>query len=166
MSEDVRDSAAASVLVSVPPEVAFDVFTREIDLWWRQGPRFRIAGKQRGQLNFEPGLGGRLFETFEEPKGARTFEVGRVTGWEPPSRIDLEWRGVNYKPKEKTWVTVRFEKTASGTLVSVRHGGWNALPMDHPARHGLQGGPFYRMIGLHWGDLMSAFREHVALRKA
>ena len=165
MTGEAPDSAAASVVVAVPPEVAFDVFTREIDLWWRQGPRYRIAGKQRGQLNFEPGLGGRLFETFEAPSGPRTFEVGRVTGWDPPSRIDLEWRGANYKKDEKTWVTVKFERTERGTLVSVRHGGWNSLPMNHPARHGLESGAFYRMIGLFWGELMTGLREHVASKE-
>jgi hypothetical protein len=35
------DQARASVGVAVPPEEAFDIFTREIDLWWRRGPRFR-----------------------------------------------------------------------------------------------------------------------------
>jgi len=37
------DVASATVLVSVPPDVAFDVFVNEIDLWWfmqrlRTGP--------------------------------------------------------------------------------------------------------------------------------
>lgn len=156
------DSAAVSVFVGVTPEVAFDVFTREIDLWWKQGPRYRIAGKQRGQLNFEPGPGGRLFETFETPSGARTFVVGRVTAWEPPSSLELEWRGVNFKPHETTFVTVRFEPKRDGTLVTVRHRGWSALPDDHPVRHGQTGAAFSRTIGLWWGDLMTSLREHVA----
>jgi hypothetical protein len=66
------DSASASVYVAAAPPDAFDVFTREIDLWWRQGPAYRIAGRRRGQIHFEEGVGGRLFESFEE----RTFEVG------------------------------------------------------------------------------------------
>src|SRR5258706_13436307 len=103
------DSATATVFVAVPPETAFDVFTREIDLWWKQGPRFRIAGKGRGQLNFEPGVGGRLFETFPVSSGSKTFEVGRVTAWTPPEGFEFEWRGVNFKPDEKTLGAVRFE---------------------------------------------------------
>src|SRR6202022_5103658 len=45
------DSATATEFVAGAPEVAFDVFTREIDLWWKSGPRFRIAGRRRGQLH-------------------------------------------------------------------------------------------------------------------
>ena len=156
------DSATVTVLVSVAPQVAFDVFTREIDLWWKQGPRYRIAGKRRGQLNFEPGVGGRLFETFDLPSGAQTFVVGRVTAWEPPALLELEWRGVNFAPDEKTFVSVRFAPSTSGTLVTVRHRGWSALRDDHPVRHGLAGAGFSRMIGLWWGDLLSSLREHAA----
>jgi hypothetical protein len=161
MSARPGDSAAVSVRVRVPQADAFDVFTREIDRWWRQGPKFRIAGRRRGTLFFECAHGGRLFETFELSSGSRTVEVGRVTLWEPPRRVELEWRGVNFKPHEKTTVQVTFEPSGDGTLVTVRHSGWSALPDDHPARHGLVGPAFSRMIGLWWGDLMTSLREHI-----
>src|SRR5260221_10530617 len=103
------DCATVSVFVAVAPDVAFEVFTREIDLWWKHGPRYRIAGKRRGILYFEPGVGGRLFESFELPSGSRTFEVGRVTAWEPPRRLELEWRGVNFKPDEQTFAQGRLQ---------------------------------------------------------
>src|SRR5262249_6524246 len=102
MSPPPGDSARATVFVAVTPEDAFDVFTRKIDLWWRTGPKFRIAGRRRGQLFFEPELGGRLYETFDQASGSRTVEVGRVLEWDPPARLTLEWRGVNYKPHERT----------------------------------------------------------------
>jgi uncharacterized protein YndB with AHSA1/START domain len=159
------DAASVSVLVRVAPADAFDVFTREIDLWWKQGPQFRIAGRRRGQLFFECGAGGRLFETFESARGPRTFEVGKVTLWDPPRRLELEWRGVNFKPGEKTSVEVTFAESASGTLVTVRHQGWSSLPEDHPVRHGLVGPAFSRMIGLWWGQLMTSLREHVETRR-
>ncbi|HVO49387.1 MAG TPA: SRPBCC domain-containing protein [Thermoanaerobaculia bacterium] len=158
------DSARVSVFVDVPPAAAWDVFTKETDLWWRQGPRFRIAGMRRGALGFEPGPGGRLFETWGAPPDARTHTVGRILAWEPPSLLELEWRGVNFKPGESTRVTVRFVPRGDGTLVTVHHAGWSALPADHPARHGLQGAAFARMIGLWWGDLLTALREHAAER--
>ena len=159
------DAATVSVLVRVALEDAFEVFTREIDLWWKQGPQFRIAGRRRGQLFFESGTGGRLFETFESAQGPRTFEVGKVTLWDPPRRLEFEWRGVNFKPGEKTSVEVTFEQSASGTLVTVRHRGWSSLPTDHPARHGLVGPAFSRMIGLWWGQLMTSLREHIETRR-
>ncbi len=44
------DAATVSAFVAVAVEDAFDVFTKEIDLWWRRGPQFRIAGRRRGRL--------------------------------------------------------------------------------------------------------------------
>jgi hypothetical protein len=158
----VGDAATISVFVRVTLQDAFDVFTREIDQWWRHGRKFRIAGRRRGQLFFEGGLGGRLFETFELSTGSQTREVGKVVRWEPPRHLGLEWRGVNFEPHEKTRVDVSFEPSGEGTLVTVRHSGWSTLPADHPARHGLVGPAFIRMIGLWWGELMSSLREHVA----
>ena len=158
------DSAKVTVFVAVPPTVAFEVFTREIDRWWRTGPKFRIAGRRRGVLTFEEGPNGRLFESFELPSGPRAFEVGRVTAWEPPARLELEWRGVNFKPHEKTLVEVRFQPMRDGTQVTVEHRGWSALPPEHPARHGLQGADFARMIGMWWGELLTSLREYSATK--
>lgn len=166
MSLAPGDTARVSVFVRVSREDAFDVFTREIDQWWRTGPRYRAGGKRRGQLFFECHDGGRLFETFEASSGSRTIEVGKVTRWDPPARFELEWRNVNFRPNEKTFVDVSFEESGEGTLVTVTHRGWSALPDDHPARHGLTGAAFSRMIGMWWGDLMTSLREHVAETRA
>jgi hypothetical protein len=152
------DKATVSVTVAVAQVTAFEVFTREIDLWWRRGPRFRF-GRQPGQLSFEPGLGGRLFESFTSDSGVHVREVGRVTVWEPPSRLMFNWRNANFSDDECTEVEVLFEPTESGTRVTVQHRGWAALRADHPARHGLQGADFSRMMGLWWGDLMTGLRE-------
>lgn len=160
-----EESATVSVLVRVAPDVAFDVFTKETDLWWRKGPKFRIAGRRRGTLAFEPGPGGRLFETFESASGTDTFATGTITLWEPPRRLAFEWRGVNYEPGQKTLVEVGFERTPSGTLVTVRHSGFSALPAGHPARHGLVGPDFSSMMAHWWGELASAFREYVETRR-
>lgn len=160
------DAARVSVFVRVSPEDAFDVFTREIDAWWRTGPKYRVAGRRRGALFFEPHEGGRLYETFEAAGGTRTVEVGRVTLWEPPSRLSLEWRASNFAPGEVTIVEVAFAASGEGTLVTVCHRGWSALRDDHPVRHGLRGAEFSRMIGLWWGGLMTGLREHVEARGA
>ncbi len=161
MSATAGDSAAASVYVAVSLEDAFEVFTAEIDLWWRHGRKFRIGGARPGRIVFEPRLGGRLYETVTFAAGDRTFVVGSVVDWDPPHRLALEWRGVNFKPHEKTLVEVTFTPTGDGTMVRVAHSGWSDLPDDHPARHGLTGAAFSRMNGLWWGDLLSALREHV-----
>ncbi len=156
------DQATVTVSVAVSPERAFKVFTEEINLWWRRGRRFRNAGADHGIICVEPGPGGRLFESFDTADGEKVVEIGRTRLWDPPHRLVFEWRNSNFAPAEKTEVEVRFEPSASGTRVTVVHRGWSALRPDHPARHGLQGASFVRMIGLWWGDLMSALRLHAA----
>src|SRR5690349_13038377 len=99
------DRATVSVLVRVPPAEAFRIFTEEIDSWWRGGLKYRI-GKQRSVVHLEPKLGGRLFESFETGAGSKVKETGRVTCFEPPLRLVLEWRAVNFAPSEKTEVEV------------------------------------------------------------
>ena len=158
------DTAAVTVYVAVPPLDAFDVFTQEIDLWWRQGPAYRIAGRRRGQLTFEGGIGGRLFETFDVHGEPRTFVVGRITEWDRPARVVFEWRGVNFKPDESTRVEVGFRPQGDGTLVSVRHSGFAALRDGHPVRHGKVGAEFTRWMGMWWADLMKGLQEHLLTR--
>lgn len=85
-----------------------------------------------------------------------------MTGWEPPNRLALEWRGVNFEPHQVTEVEVRFEPSGEGTMVTVRHSGWSALPEGHPARHGLVGAEFSRSLGMWWAGLMASYRQRVA----
>jgi uncharacterized protein YndB with AHSA1/START domain len=159
------DVASATVYVDAPPGEAFRVFTEEIDLWWGQGPAYRIAGKRRGQLALEARVGGRLFETFTGGTGTHTVEVGRVLAWDPPGSLELEWRSVTFVPGEATHVAVRFEPKRDGTLVTVRHSGWSGIRADHPVRHGESAGVFLRRTGLWWGRLLTSLREHAAAGK-
>ena len=159
------DRATVSLAVAVEPAVAFEVFTQETDLWWRRGLPYRVAGRRPGSLCFEPGPGGRLFESFETPSGTQVYEAGRVTVWQPPSRLVFTWRNANFAAEESTEVEVLFEPTQTGTRVTVRHRGWSAIRPDHPARHGLDAAAFSRMIGLWWGDLMTGLREFIETRR-
>lgn len=153
------DAVRVSVAVALDPAEAFELFTRETDLWWRRGLRFRAGGRSPGALHFEPGLGGRLFEEYDAGQGRQLVEFGRITEWDPPNRLGFEWRGVNFAPAEKTLVEVQFEPAPGGTRVTVVHSGWASLRPDHPVRHGAEVPAFVRTMGLWWGDLLSSFRE-------
>jgi uncharacterized protein YndB with AHSA1/START domain len=154
------DQARISVRVAVTPELAFRIFTEDIDLWWRQGPQYRAIGAGRGILHIEPGVGGRLYEG-DATGGAQTIvETGRVRVWDPPKRLLFDWRAVNFAPDETTEVEVTFEPSPSGTLVTVTHRGWSQIRDRHPVRHGLDGPAFLRMIGMWWGGLLTSLREH------
>jgi uncharacterized protein YndB with AHSA1/START domain len=156
------DQARVSVSVEVEPDDAFRIFTEQIDQWWRRGLRFRHAGTRRGFIRIEPRADGRLFESFESASGESVVEVGRVRVWEPPRRLVFSWRNANFAADEITEVEVEFRPMQSGTLVCVTHRGWAALREDHPARHGLVGAGFARMIGLWWGDQLTSLRRHAA----
>jgi len=120
--------------------------------------KFRHSASRSSLLRIEPNVGGRLFESFEAEGTPHIVEVGRVRVWDPPRRLTFTWRNANFAPHEQTEVEVQFEPTAAGTLVTVTHSGLAALRVDHPARHGLQGADFCRMIGLWWGEQMSSLR--------
>lgn len=160
------DRARVSVAVAIPPSRAFQIFTADIDRWWRSGMKFRHSASRSSLICIEPEVGGRLFESFEAEGSQHIIEVGRVRVWEPPRQLKFTWRNATFAPHEQTEVDVQFEPTVSGTLVIVTHSGLAALRADHPARHGLQGAEFSRMIGLWWGEQMSSLRLICAAQRS
>jgi uncharacterized glyoxalase superfamily protein PhnB len=104
-------SAQASVEVAVDPLTAFKAFTEEIGLWWVPGPINSWDATRAVTKRIEPGIGGRFLEVYED--GA--LELGRITLWEPGSRL------VYRSSVDETEVDIRFEAIESGTRVSVEH---------------------------------------------
>jgi uncharacterized protein YndB with AHSA1/START domain len=158
------EGVRVSIDVAVEPAVAFEVFTTELDAWWGRGPRFRFVPPYAGTMRLEPGAGGRLLHVVEEP--GRIFEVGRIVDWEPPRRLTFTWRLSNFRPGQVTHVEVRFDAIAAGTRVTVAHDGWDALPPEHPARHGLTGRAFVLMKGGWWADQLTALRQRAEQARA
>lgn len=155
-------TARVSVTVAVTPAAAFEIFTRDIDRWWRRGIRFRNSGTRSGIIALEPRVGGRLFESFDGADGSHVIPMGVVQVWDPPQRLMFSWRNANYAPGEHTQVDILFAPARGGTLVTVTHHGLTGLMPEHPARHGLADAAFLRMIGIWWGDQMTSLRELVA----
>ncbi|MBS0447835.1 MAG: SRPBCC domain-containing protein [Proteobacteria bacterium] len=155
------DQATVTVALAVTPARAFELFTEDIDIWWRRGPRFRSSASVRGMLFIEPGPGGRIFESEGDGAHETVFEIGRVSVWEPPHRLVFSWRAVNFAPDEATEVEALFEPGASGgTRLTVTHRGWSRIRLDHPVRHGHAEAKFIRVTALWWADLMTALREY------
>lgn len=151
------DEICVSTVVALDPRAAFEVFTGEVDGWWKRGPAYRVQRGSDGTMRFEPGPGGRLVQVFED---GETFELGRVLTWEPFHRLAFEFRGPNFRPGESTEVEVRFEAVSSGTRVTLRHTGLAGLPQDHPVRHGLADEAFLRMWGGWWNAQLTSLRLH------
>jgi uncharacterized protein YndB with AHSA1/START domain len=154
------DAVTVAIDIDVAPDVAFDVFTRELDAWWGRGPRFRFVAPFAGRLTLEAGVGGRLLHAPDGiPEGA--FVVGRVEAWEPPRRLAFTWRLANFAPDQVTRVDVCFDPAEDGTRVSITHSGWDTIPPTHPARHGLTDRAFVLWKGQWWADLLTAAKRHM-----
>ena len=153
------DCITVTTVVAVAPPRAFEIFTAEVDTWWRRGPRFRWNPERDGVVRFEPFVGGRFLEVYDAGTDD-LFEVGRVLVWEPGVRLVFEFRARNFEPGQTTEVEVCFEPVGEGARVTVEHRGWDAIPIDHPARHGLSGAAFTGIMGTWWADILI---EHRAL---
>jgi len=154
------DCIRVTTVVATDPASAFDLFTREVDAWWRRGPRFRQGLGRPSVMRFEGAEGGRLLEIYSDDAGG-SFEVGRILAWKPADRLVFEWRGYNFEPDLVTEVEVRFERAEGGTRVTLEHRGWDRVPLGHGVRHGYgASNAFTSMIGLWWGDLLTSLRAH------
>jgi uncharacterized protein YndB with AHSA1/START domain len=152
-----HDAIRASALVEVDPATAFEVFTEEVDAWWKCGPAYRFRGAHDGVMRFEPGVGGRLVQVPDEHRGEE-WEVGRIKVWEPGARLVFDFRIPVFGAGESTEVEVTFEPVAGGTRVTVEHRGWRGIPRGHPARHGLPDEAFLTQRGTWWIDQLRALR--------
>jgi hypothetical protein len=151
-----------SLRVATDPDRAFEVFTQDIGAWWQPNDLFRFSMKGAGVLSFEPGAAGRLIETYED---GSTFEIGRITAWEPGVRLAFGWRQASFAGEQATHVEVRFEAVGEETRVSIEHRGWDTVPQDHVARHRFPDRVFLMRHGEWWQALLAAYARATALRQ-
>lgn len=148
--------------VAVPPERAFRAFTAEIGEWWRPNGLFRFTDRAGTRLAFEPEPPQRLVEIGAD--GER-FEIGPVTGWDPPRRLTFGWRQAGFPPGASTEVSVRFDAAGDGvTRVTVEHVGWDAIPREHAARHGFPLDAFQMRLAEWWQVLLRSLDDRAAPR--
>ncbi len=151
-------SVCVSVRVAASPRETFDIFTRDIALWWRPSPLFRFTPKAGGVLAFEGGEGGRFIETL--PSGT-IFVIGRIRVWQPGTRLVFGWRQASFTADQNTEVEIRFEAIGEETRVTVEHRGWDSVPTTHVARHTMSNLVFLRRHGEYWQALLAALAGRV-----
>ncbi|MGH8427341.1 MAG: SRPBCC domain-containing protein [Gammaproteobacteria bacterium] len=148
-----------SLHVGASPERAFEVFVRDIGAWWQPNELFCFTPRSPGRLTFEPELGGRFMETF--PDG-EVFEIGRITDWEPSTRLAFTWRQASFASDQDTRVEVRFEAVGTETRVTVTHSGWDTVPQDHLARHHFPDAIFLHRHAEWWQVLLAELAQRSA----
>ena len=151
----MKTEATAQVEVAVPPDVAFEIFTTEIDLWWVRGPINAYDSSRLVERRIEPGVGGRVLEVYEEGPGQvagidggapseQVLTHDRITAWDPGVRLTLE--------NEVTGTEITFEPVGAGTRVRVRQ---FLLPHGDPER-----------AGFGWANMLRAYGAWLQRRDA
>lgn len=132
------------LLVDATPATAFELFTRDIGLWWPL-ERFSVYGAD-ATVAFEGD--GRILE--RSPDGA-TNVWGEVMAWHPPRLLRFTWHPGD-RPAPST-VTVTFEPRHNRTLVTLEHTGWESFAQPDVARGEYEQG---------WPAVVERFAAHAA----
>ncbi len=108
--------------VACSPEHAFRVWTSSIGTWWPSD--HTVSGQAGLEIVLQGGVGGRIYERTAE--GVEN-DWGKVTIWEPPTRLAYEWH-LRQDRADATEVEIRFRaQGASATRVEIEHRGWERL---------------------------------------
>jgi uncharacterized protein YndB with AHSA1/START domain len=134
----------AHVTVPLAPERAFELFTRDVDAWWRRGERY--GGSDVIGHRFDGHLGGDFVEIMASGEHA----LGQIHVWEPPVRLLFSWRQSNWGLGEETEVEVTFTQTNAGTAVTLVHRGIEQITSDVGCDVGYEYG---------WRELVGWFRD-------
>ena len=109
-----------SVTVPLPPDAAFDLFTREIARWWpAQHTQSAKTGGIPAKIEVEPHKSGQISEIT--PEGKRIL-WGRIIGWKPGKYLAFSWFP-GQDESDATVITVAFTPTPDGTRVDLTQGG-------------------------------------------
>lgn len=102
-----------STYLRCAPAQAFRLFTERASDWWP--PALRHTPDPRSEIRML--ATGRFWERATD---GREVELGRVTAWEPPQRVALDfYPGTG--PLRPTEVVVRFTAEGGGTRIVVEH---------------------------------------------
>lgn len=144
--------------VPADPARAFEAFTREVGSWWQPNRLFQITPRGDGNLAFEPGVDGRLVTRFDD---GETFEIGRISVWEPGKRLVFAWRQASFSAEQSTEVEVLFEPMGEETRVSIEHRAWDSIPQGHAARHGFPERITLQRVADWWRVSLGALRARL-----
>ncbi len=157
------DSTAvrSSIVVDVPIDRAFTVFTEDIGSWWP--PDHHILDGELAEMVFEPRVGGHVYDRGTD---GSQCQWARVLAFEPPHRfvmtwdISLQWR-LETDPARTSEVEVRFvAETPDRTVVELEH-----RKLDH---HGEGWEQMRDAVGSPggWASGLTAYAERVRLGAA
>lgn len=122
-----------TIIVPTTPQLAFDVFTRDIGKWW-PGETHSLSvakGDVPRAITVKAGIGGEIEETCCD--GSRAI-WGVITAWEPGIRVGFTWQ-LAHPPVAHTHVSVSFEEHPPGCRITLTHDGWDEQAPGARERH-------------------------------
>ncbi|MCO1656707.1 SRPBCC domain-containing protein [Pseudonocardia humida] len=145
-----RPPVRQSTLVRSDVQHTFEVFVREIGVWWPRQP-YSAGGDRVRDVTVEPHVDGRVYETWDD---GTVREWGRLLAFQRPHRFAMSWLAT----PAPTEVELTF--TALGpalTRVAVEHRGWEALSAAQLDQDCAQPGG-YAAGGFHrgWATILAA----------
>ena len=133
------DAISKSISVDAPVDVAFKVYVEEIDVWWPRQGKYRYTFAPEGidpdRILFDAREGGSFYEVFSD---GTTYEIGRVTAYEPPHRFVYTWKAPDW-PAD-TSVEVTFTADGERTVVEVNHTGFESAGLPSEMASGYDDG--------------------------
>jgi uncharacterized protein YndB with AHSA1/START domain len=119
--DSVIEPLAIAFDIACSAEHAFTVWTARIGSWW---PADHTVSGRPERVVLECALGGRI---YEQAAHGVEHEWGRVTVWEPPTRLAYTWH-LGRDPEAATDVEIRFSAVGDArTRVEIDHRGWARL---------------------------------------
>jgi uncharacterized protein YndB with AHSA1/START domain len=144
MSTDTSTAVRTEIVVEVPIERAFSVFTEEMETWWN--PDHHLI--ETAEMVVEPRVGGHI---FDRGRDGSECHWSRVLAYEPPTLFVFSW-DINTRweletdPAKTSEVAVTFTAEAPDrTRVKLEH--------HHLDRHGEGWEGMRDGVGSGWSNL-------------
>jgi len=130
----------------------FAFFTARVNDWWPK--RTHSLGQEKSaRIDFEPEVGGRFFETFDD---GTEHQWGKVSVWDEPNRIVYSWH-LSRPEEQATEVEITFTALGdSETRVDLVHSNWEKLGEDAEMAHGQYSGGWDHVFGECFGEFVKA----------
>ncbi|MCJ8275376.1 MAG: SRPBCC domain-containing protein [Bdellovibrionales bacterium] len=109
----------------------------ELSRWWNKG------------VKLEPKVGGQ----FYEPWGKEQLATGEVLSLKPQEYIEFTWREKTWEPSQKTVCRFEVRKNSSGSVLIVKHSGWESFEKPKPAMEGFKKG---------WDFFLAKLKKHLS----
>jgi len=121
-TKETLEPVVVNVLVELPIEEAFDLFTRGFGDWWPKATH-SVGENRTKSVHFEARVGGRIYEIVDDET---RHQWGEVLECEPPRRLVFTWRPGRDEDKKQT-VELHFAADGDLTHVELVHRDWEVF---------------------------------------